>query len=188
VSRRRRDRLTRWILRLQVAGRPSQLTADPFRPAARERSHRGATSVGVRDALPLAPDDVALHAARQDHSARHRPGFRALDGPSPTVAASSMSSGSQLPKLEGHPAVGRLEPKGGRAQPRAGRCAHEASHSRRAPRVHWRGQRVGPFARVRGRGRRASARRRTTTSSAGPVAAVGRPCHDADAVTSRITT
>ena len=47
---------------------------------------------------------------------------------------------------------------------------------------------MGPLARVRRRGRRASARRLTTTSSACPVAAVGRPCHDADAVTSWIST
>ena len=47
---------------------------------------------------------------------------------------------------------------------------------------------MGPLARVRRRGRRASDRRLTTTSSACPVAAVGRPCHDADAVTSWIST
>ena len=71
VSCRRRDRLTRWILRLQVAGSVVQRTGDPVRRGARERSLRGATSVGVLDALPRAPDDVALHAGRQDHSARH---------------------------------------------------------------------------------------------------------------------
>ena len=97
MSRRRSNRLTRWVLRFQTAGTSAQRKGSlPLE--ALVRSHFEALRPSALSTRCLSPPaDVTLHAGRQDHSARHRHGSRALDALSPTVAASSMSGERSRP-------------------------------------------------------------------------------------------